>query len=574
MDQVDDDLAEPRLIAPDRWNTLRDIDHETETLALGEDPEPLGRVARNTSQINVVEQDERTATLDPGEIEQLVDHLDEVTGLDFDLADPVAHAGRDAVAGGLGLAGEGLRQEADRRERGSQLVRQVVDELGPDLLEAAELGHVFEDDPHSTHRRAPRPDDQDWAIGTAQPILPRRRSTVAGRGDHLPDSRIDKCFQDGPTAERAGCSAEQEVGSRIGEIHRAVLSQTNDPDAHQVGQVRGVADLLIELGFGAIEPVAEAPDEPRDVGPVVELQLPPGGSRPVCVPGDGRPCRVEGPLPVEGDPDRDGKGDREGAHERDEDPVHRTRGSHSSLSGGVGSRRCTPQPNEAPNLRGTPGDRAVQPAFEHPGGTLRLRLIPRDERFFDLFVEDVANVLGGARLLEAMLRTYDQPESRAAEIRVIEHRGDEISHDIGQRLEATFVTPFDREDIHALISGLDDILDLIEEVADTFVLYRVDAPTGTAVEQAAIIVRQVEQLHEALTCLQGFKGLERYWIEVHRLENEGDRIVRAAIAALFNDEKDPITLVKWKDIYGLLEATIDMAEDVANVIERIVIKHS
>ncbi|MBA2720907.1 MAG: DUF47 domain-containing protein [Chloroflexi bacterium] len=205
---------------------------------------------------------------------------------------------------------------------------------------------------------------------------------------------------------------------------------------------------------------------------------------------------------------------------------------------------------------------------------MRLRLIPRDERFFDLFVEDVANVLGGARLLEAMLRTYDQPESRAAEIRVIEHRGDEISHDIGQRLEATFVTPFDREDIHALISGLDDILDLIEEVADTFVLYRVDAPTGTAVEQAAIIVRQVEQLHEALTCLQGFKGLERYWIEVHRLENEGDRIVRAAIAALFNDEKDPITLVKWKDIYGLLEATIDMAEDVANVIERIVIKHS
>ena len=157
---------------------------------------------------------------------------------------------------------------------------------------------------------------------------------------------------------------------------------------------------------------------------------------------------------------------------------------------------------------------------------------------------------------------------------MIEHRGDEISHDIGQRLEATFVTPFDREDIHALISGLDDILDLIEEVADTFILYRVDAPTGTAVEQAAIVVRQVEQLHEALTNLQGFKGLERHWIEVHRLENDGDRIVRAAIAALFNDEKDPITLVKWKEIYGLLEATIDKAEDVANIIERIVIKHS
>ena len=205
---------------------------------------------------------------------------------------------------------------------------------------------------------------------------------------------------------------------------------------------------------------------------------------------------------------------------------------------------------------------------------MRLRLIPRDERFFDLFVEDVANVLGGARLLEAMLRTYDQPEVRADEIRATEHRGDEISHEIGHRLEATFVTPFDREDIYALISGLDDVLDLVEEVADTFVLYRVDAPTATAVEQAGIIVRQVELLHEALVHLQGFKDLDRYWIEVHRLENEGDRVVRAAIAALFNDDRDPISLVKWKDIYGLLEATIDKAEDVANIIERITIKHA
>ena len=205
---------------------------------------------------------------------------------------------------------------------------------------------------------------------------------------------------------------------------------------------------------------------------------------------------------------------------------------------------------------------------------MRLRLIPRDERFFDLFVEDVSNVLGGARLLEAMLRTYDQPDVRAEEIRATEHRGDEISHEIGHRLEATFVTPFDREDIYALISGLDDVLDLVEEVADTFVLYRVDAPTATAVEQAGIIVRQVELLHEALVHLQGFKDLDRYWIEVHRLENEGDRIVRAAIAGLFNDERDPISLVKWKDIYGLLEATIDKAEDVANIIERITIKHA
>jgi predicted phosphate transport protein (TIGR00153 family) len=206
--------------------------------------------------------------------------------------------------------------------------------------------------------------------------------------------------------------------------------------------------------------------------------------------------------------------------------------------------------------------------------SVRLRFIPRDERFFDMFVEDSANVLSGARQLEAMLRTYDEPEKRATEIRATEHRGDEISHHIGSRLEATFVTPFDREDIYALISGLDDVLDFIEETADTFVLYRVEAPTAIAVEQASIIVKQAELLHDALGHLKGFKGLDKYWIEVHRLENEGDRIVRKAIAGLFNDDRDPINLVKWKDIYGLLEETIDKAEDVANIIERITIKHA
>ena len=205
---------------------------------------------------------------------------------------------------------------------------------------------------------------------------------------------------------------------------------------------------------------------------------------------------------------------------------------------------------------------------------MRLRLIPREERFFDLFAEDAANVLGAARLFEAMLRAYDAPEQRAREIRDAEHRGDEISHEIGRRLESTFVTPFDREDIHGLISALDDVLDYIEEAADTFILYRIEAPTAVAVQQAAIIVKQCEQLLEALTNLRGFKGLEKYWIEVHRLENEGDRIVRAAIADLFVAEKDPINLVRWKDIYGLLEATIDKAEDVANIIERITIKHA
>ena len=205
---------------------------------------------------------------------------------------------------------------------------------------------------------------------------------------------------------------------------------------------------------------------------------------------------------------------------------------------------------------------------------MRLRLIPREERFFDLFVEDAANVLGAARLLEAMLRSYDQLERRSGEIRDAEHRGDEMSHDIGRRLESTFVTPFDREEIHGLITGLDDVLDFIEEVADTFVLYRIAAPTKTAIQQAAIVVKQCEQLHEALGHLRGFRGLEPYWIEVHRLENEGDRLARKAIAGLFANETNPIELVKWKDIYALLETTIDKCEDVANLIERIVVKNA
>jgi hypothetical protein len=205
---------------------------------------------------------------------------------------------------------------------------------------------------------------------------------------------------------------------------------------------------------------------------------------------------------------------------------------------------------------------------------VRFRLIPRDERFFDLFVEDAANVLDGARQLEAMLRSYDNPDKAAKRIRETEHKGDEISHDIGRRLEQTFVTPFDREEIHALISGLDDILDLIEEVSDTFVLYGIDSPTKTSVKQAALVVQCCETLHQALSNLRGFRDLDRFVIEVHRLENEGDRLARSAIAGLFDDGAKAMEVLKWKDIYSLLEDTIDKCEDVAQLIERIVVKHA
>jgi predicted phosphate transport protein (TIGR00153 family) len=205
---------------------------------------------------------------------------------------------------------------------------------------------------------------------------------------------------------------------------------------------------------------------------------------------------------------------------------------------------------------------------------MRLPFIPREEKFFELFVEDAQNVLAGARLLEEFFRSYDQRERIASQLRDLERRGDGISHDIGHKLESTFVTPFDREDIHQLISRLDDVIDFIEEVADTCLLYKIDEPTPPALAQAEIIVKQCEQIVRALERLKGFKNIGPYWIEIHRLENEGDLVARRAMADLFTNGTDPVEIIKWKDLYALLEDSIDACEDVANVIERIVVKHA
>ncbi|HET8571726.1 MAG TPA: DUF47 family protein, partial [Candidatus Limnocylindria bacterium] len=205
---------------------------------------------------------------------------------------------------------------------------------------------------------------------------------------------------------------------------------------------------------------------------------------------------------------------------------------------------------------------------------MRLPFIPREEKFFALFSEDAANMLSAARLLEQYFRNYAERERLAIQLRDIEHTGDTISHNIGHKLEATFVTPIDREDISVLISRIDDIVDLIEEVADTCILYGIDEPTPVALQQTEIIVKQCEQLQAAIDNMHDFKDLAPYWIEVHRLENEGDRIVRHAIAELFNNGTNAVDIIKWKDVYSLLEEAIDACEDAANVIERIVVKHA
>ena len=205
---------------------------------------------------------------------------------------------------------------------------------------------------------------------------------------------------------------------------------------------------------------------------------------------------------------------------------------------------------------------------------MRLPFIPREEKFFELFVDDANNVLAGARLLLEFFRSYDQRERLASQLRDLERKGDGLSHDIGHKLEHTFVTPFDREDIHQLISRLDDVLDFIEEVADTCILFKIEQPTPTASAQAEIVVQQCEELVRALEKLKGFKNVSPHWIEIHRLENEGDRIARRAIADLFTNGTDAIHIIQWKDVYSLLEDTIDACEDAANVIERIVVKHA
>src|SRR3954449_13623036 len=201
-------------------------------------------------------------------------------------------------------------------------------------------------------------------------------------------------------------------------------------------------------------------------------------------------------------------------------------------------------------------------------------LAPRDREFFDLFEEAGGNIVRAARLLEQMLADYPDRSELARDILICEQEGDRITHDIIKRLNQTFVTPIDREDILALASALDDVADFTEEVADYLGLYKIEAPMDQSQRLAEILVYATRQIAEAMPRLRDFRDISHFTIEIHRLENDGDRVTREAIAALFDHGIDPMTVIRWKDIYERLENGIDATEQIANVLESIVIKNT
>jgi predicted phosphate transport protein (TIGR00153 family) len=199
---------------------------------------------------------------------------------------------------------------------------------------------------------------------------------------------------------------------------------------------------------------------------------------------------------------------------------------------------------------------------------------PKEREFYDLFEEAGANVVRAAELLEQMLRDWPESADLAREVLLAEQEGDRITHDLIQRLNQTFVTPIDREDILALASSLDDIVDFTEEVADFMGLYRIEAPMDQSLQLSSVLLQACRQIHQALPGLRTYEDISHFTVEIHRLENDGDRIAREALASLFVRGIDPMMVIRWKDIFERLEEAIDATERVANVLQSIVIKNA
>jgi predicted phosphate transport protein (TIGR00153 family) len=204
---------------------------------------------------------------------------------------------------------------------------------------------------------------------------------------------------------------------------------------------------------------------------------------------------------------------------------------------------------------------------------MAFRLIPREEKFYTDFQALADELKAGARLLEEMLAPERPIWDKADEIKEVEHKCDFLTHDIIQRLNRTFVTPLDREDIHALARSLDDVMDAIDAAATLVRLYRLNSVRFGARELARIVTACTDQVRLALGALEQHKGLATHAIEINRLENEADRMHQQAVSSLFDDERDPIIVMKWKEALDFLEDATDRCEDVANVLEGVMVKH-
>jgi len=202
-----------------------------------------------------------------------------------------------------------------------------------------------------------------------------------------------------------------------------------------------------------------------------------------------------------------------------------------------------------------------------------VRLVPRETKFFDMFAEMTSNLMDGANVLKGLFQNYSDVPVAVQKIKDIEHKGDDMTHAVVIKLNQTFITPFDREDIHQLASALDDVLDFINSTADRLLMYKIDYAPNAALKLADVILRQSDELSKAVNLLEkNQQKVLEHCVEVNRLENEADTITRDAIGRLFQEEKDPIQLIKIKELLEVLETATDKAEDAANVLETVILK--
>jgi hypothetical protein len=201
-----------------------------------------------------------------------------------------------------------------------------------------------------------------------------------------------------------------------------------------------------------------------------------------------------------------------------------------------------------------------------------VQFIPRDEKFYDLFNEQAENIHKAARMLAALFDNYQEVEKQVAEIKFLEHKGDQLTHALMRKLNRTFITPFDREDIHALGSALDDVLDLVDAAASRFITYKIKKVTPGAQQLGKVIVHGTEIIVKAVAELHRPQNLLEYCEQLTLLEEEADRVKGECIARLFEESTNPIEVIKWKEIYEVLEASTDKCEDVADVLESVVLK--